>query len=217
MLNSFLALNELKCFNATSTRINDRIFELSSKVRDKFFEFYEEKQHLKEQFFIEELHRNWYRFDSKLDADDYLNRDKYIDRDLIELVKFLSHSAIELDCIEQLKTDEIAKIDFKYVEVRWSFYYDFDFIDEDAFLDYKLFNKLNVNPKLNLLIGGITDEKCDIHLKMMKEYPFDQFNAPIISKKDAQEIIKNMSILRTGNLCYFFKFKHQLIIISYII
>ena len=196
MINSFLAINELNCLNLTSSKIGDHVGNLGKKVRTKYF--YEEN--LREKFLFDELKKNWLRFESKLNTGrDYLEKDDYIDKDILLLVRFLSRNAVDLDCIEKLSAQQIRNIKGGYINDNWSFYYDDDFIDEKAYLNYKLFNKLNLNPKINLLIGSIKEENFDQYMKYIDKYPNDQFNAPAIPKDDAKELIKNMSILTTGN------------------
>ena len=197
MINSFLAINELNCLNLTSSRIGDHIENLDKKVRTKYFEFYEERESLREQFLFNELHK--YHFESKLNAGtDYIEKDDYIDKDILLLVRFLSRIAVDLNCLEKLSTQQIMNIKGDYTNILWSIYYDGDFIDEEAYLNYKLFNKLNLNPKINLLIGGVKEENYDLYMKYTDRYPNDQFNAPAIPKQDAKEIIKSMPLLTTG-------------------
>ena len=199
MINSFLAINELNCLNLTSSRIGSHIENLEKKVRTKYFALDDERQSLKGQFFFDELHKNWLHFESKLNAGkDYLEKDDYIDKDILLLVRFLSRNAVDLDCLENLSTQQIMEMNADYTNILWAIYYDDDFIDEDAYLDYKLFNKLNLNPKINLLIGGLKEENFDLYMKYTDKYPNDQFNAPAIPKEDAKELIKDMHLLTTG-------------------
>ena len=183
-----------------NSKITDHIGQLTKDVRTKFFDFYEEKEHLKEKVFFDNLRKNWYVFQSglKLGRNDYLNKDDYIDAGVLEMVRFLSGNAVDLDCLEKLTTEQIMNIDRAYTEYFWLVHYDFDFIDTKAYLDYKLFNRLNLNPKLNLLIGGVEQEQCEVPIEFKDKYPTDQFNAPAIRKEDAKEFIKNMPILTTG-------------------
>ena len=182
-----------------NSKITDHISQLTKDVRTKFFDFYEEKEHLKEKVFFDNLRKNWYVFQAGLKfANDYLNKDDYIDAGVLEMVRFLSGNAVDLDCLEKLTTEQIMNIDRAYTEYFWLVHYDFDFIDTKAYLDYKLFNRLNLNPKLNLLIGGVEQEKCEVPIEFKDKYPTDQFNAPAIRKEDAKELIKNIPILKTG-------------------
>ena len=106
MINSFLAINELSCLNLTSSKIGDHIENLDKKVRTKYFDFYE---NLRERFLFDELHRNWYHFESKLNAGmDNLEKDDYIDKDLLLLIRFLSRNAVDLNCLEKLSVEQIG-------------------------------------------------------------------------------------------------------------
>ena len=200
MINSFLAINELGCLDLKNSKITDHIGQLTNDVRTKFFDFHEEKEHLKEKVFFDNLRKNWYNFRSRLKSGNgYLNIDDYIDADMLEMVRFLSRNAANLDCLMKLTTEQIMNIDRAYVDQRWIIHYDFDFIDTEAYLNYMLFNKLNLNPKLNLLTGAIEQEKCELLIGFKDKYPTDQFNAPVITKEVAKELIENMQILTTGD------------------
>ena len=130
----------------------------------------------------------------------YFKDDDYLDLKIIELIKFLTKSKIvNLKCLENIDSKKIIRIRCKYDY--FYAYYDFDFIDEDAYLNFKLYNKLTTNPKLNLLIGNVVDEDSPCGngcYKPNDKYYVDQFTAPIISKEKAKEFIKNSSILFKG-------------------
>ena len=199
MINSFLAINDLKCLNLSNRAVTDYIDAIDEKLKFKFFKFFNEKAPLKQRLLLSDFSNDKLRFPFRLNADN-IDKDEYIDKDILELIKFLSKNAVDLECLQNLTTEQIIGVDKIYTGPSWTIYYDFDFINKKAYLDYKLFNKLDLNPNLNLLIGTTEEETCKKYFPFIKNYPNDQFNAPVLHKNEAKEIIKNTSILSTGKL-----------------
>lgn len=172
---------------------------LDENVRTRFFKFVDGKEFLMKKRFLFELYRNWKTFISKLkDGIDNLGKEDYIDENLLKLVKFLSKNAVDTDCLRKLPAERLVDANIMYTNPLWNYYFDFDFIDAGAYLNYKLSNKLNLNRKVNILIGAVSDEDCSTKLLLKDIYPTDQFNAPAIPKVVAKKVIKASSYLVTG-------------------
>lgn len=83
---------------------------------------------------------------------DQLDQDDYLNGDVLSLTKFLSKHAVDLECLETVPAERITKLK---TNPKLLLYYDEDFIDRSAFLDYRLYNRLDLNPNLHLLIGTL--------------------------------------------------------------
>lgn len=200
MVSSALAISELGCLNLEDEKITKNINSLDYEIRLKYFFRIGGIYILNKKLFISDLKKNLYKFESKLnDEVNYLHVDNYIDKNLLVLIKFISKDAINVNCLQNMS---IEKLNRHYLndEKRWQFHYDDDFIDKETYLDYKLFDKLNMNPNLTLLIGVVRDEQIRDAKKFDSKYYSDQFNAPLISKEDAKEYIKRLNFLKTSNM-----------------
>ena len=206
MINSILAVNELKCLNLTSSKI--RVGNLGEKLKEKYFARSRNGEYiLKKEYFLIELNRNFNDFKSKMNFED-----DYFNKDIVYLLKFLASYIIDLDCLQNLEMQQIIDVSSNHTNLRWSAFFANDFLDDENShfemendLDFKQFNKLNLNPKVNLLIGGLMVEECGRDfingfstLKQKYNYS-DQFNQPLIPKADAIELIKNSNILNSKN------------------
>lgn len=208
IINSFLAINDLKCLNFDNAQFTtDELISFDKKVRTEFFELSENgKYHLKTNHFLKKATDNLKLFeDEMVEGFDRIITDEQIDRNILKLIKFLFKYVVDLECLYNLSTEQIINVDRKHLNEFWAHYYDMDFIDTEAFLNYKLFNKLNLNPKLNLLIGTLEMEHCSKVFTIVKD-PFyvDQFNALDLPKDYTRELIKNSPYLRTSKLFIFF-------------
>ena len=210
MINSFRAINDLGCHNYSESLVD--VGSLSKRIKSKFFEKRGGGHYLKGELFAAELTRNWYRFESKLEAGNNLEKDDYIDRDLIQLVKLLS-KYVDVACLQRLPMERLMEME-ESTNADWAIYYDFDFIDTESYLNYKLFNKLDLNPNVNILAGLVSEEQgAGLYFlledkKLLRKYYTDQFNAPVIPKEDCKQIIKDSNILQTGEfLIYCFPFE----------
>lgn len=153
------------------------------------------KVRLNQKLFLAELSRNVYKFESKLNAGQEPSSGKYVE--LVKLVKFLA-KYVNVECLRTAPKDRViaagAGMDAKY-----ALSFDFDFIDEHAFQNYKLFNKLTLNPNVSLLIGGLSNEREVFQTELMNRFYVDQFNAPVVPKQEIIEYIKRSGILSTGD------------------
>ena len=204
-INSLLAIIDLgNCTNFTGIQ-SSQMKELSKRVKAIYFDRQIFGYSLKTQVLVNELTKIHHVFyTSKL-------RPKPIDRDLLRLISFLS-KRIDVACLQRLPTDQIINVNVAYLEQLWSYYVDFDFVDADAYQDYKLFNKLDLNPNLNLLIGNLVVEQHADVLSLRQDHYSDQFNAPVIEKAEMVEMFPTKSnFLASG------KFLNSLIIILNII
>lgn len=196
---SFLAINDLKCLNLSNLNVANFMNTLDENTKISLAKFVDEKQILKKKPFLAELEKNLKKLFTKLkDAIDNIGLDYDFNENLLKLVKYLSKKAVDIDCLQQLPAKRIVDANLLYTDNLWSYYFDFDFIDTEAYLNYKLFNKLSLNPKINLLIGAVSDEECSSKFILKDIFPTDKFNAPKIPKKEAQKIIKASSRLLTG-------------------
>ena len=191
IVNSFLAIYELGCIDFTNLKMIN-FADLDEKIIAKFFKFEDNDYYLEEAHLLTELNKNLYKFESKLNFKDD------IDKDLIRFIKFASKHVIDLNCLQQLPMEKVINVSDVFDNFNWQAYQDLDFIDKKTYLDYKLFNKLDLNPNVNILIGGLSNEKCQPAISSIDKYYTDQFNAPFIPKEDAKELIKNSNILKTG-------------------
>ena len=176
-INSFLAIIELgACMNFTDLKVGG----LSEKVKANFFDrqavgyFLNKNSLLRE---LKELTKN----DGRLEEGCCV--------ELLELVRFLSKS-VDAACLQRLPSSQIINVSSAYTATKWSIYFDDDFISADAYQDYKLYKKLNLNPNVNLLIGNLVGESYSETFWLPGQYYTDQFNAPVIEKTEMIEILK---------------------------
>lgn len=203
LINSFLALNSLKCLNLDSEELQAKAESLDGRLKAKFFHEADGKLRLRKKMFISKLQKNWFKTDTRLrtkfghlDPEDHVDTDSYIEKDVLRLLKWLVKYTVDYGCLQDASIEEIISLDPIHHNRGWQIMYDDEFLGENAYLEYKLFNKLNVNPKLNLLIGGLSSEKYEFSLK--EDYYTDQFNAPQIPREDAKEWIRNYVSLFKG-------------------
>lgn len=198
MINSFYGISRLgACSNYSDSAID--VDSLDGRIKRRFFERRNDQHYLKASLFVAELKRNWYNFESKLEASSNLEKDDYIDPDVVELIRVLS-KYVDVDCLQRLPIERLIEVEASS-DPDWSIYYDLDFIDTEAFFEYKLFNRLKLNPKVNILTGIILEERgAEAFLLIKDKYYYDQFSAPAIPKEDAQELIKDFGQLKTGEL-----------------
>lgn len=149
MINSFLTIDSLGCFNSSDIRIKTNADALSEAIRLKYFDLIEEYT-LKRDRFIEALKSN--QLDPTPTLNDEPDPEEYLDEDVLELTKFLSKHAVDLACLENVAADRIMKLTYNS---RFLLYYDDDFFDRTATEDYLCYNRLNLNPNLRLLIGTL--------------------------------------------------------------
>ena len=203
LINSYLALNGLNCLNFESEKLQESGELLDKQLKAKFFKEVGGKVVLRKKLFISKLRKNWFKTDTRLKArfgqlaqDDCVDPDSYIDEDVLRLLKWLVKRTVDYDCLQKASIEQIIALDPIHHNRGWQIMVDDDFLDQKTYLDYKLFNKLDVNPKLNLLIGGLSSEKYEFSLR--NEYYTDKFNAPQIPKEDAKEWIRNYVSLFKG-------------------
>lgn len=200
LINTLLVTDSLNCLNLKNSTISENVQLLNGRLKRRFFDFYEGKYHLKSDLFITELRKNLMKTDKKLKKQiNYVN-DDYIERDVLELAKHLSKLIVDIKCLEQVTIEQMISLDPIHYDRGWQIMYDFDFIDQATYLNYKLYDKLNVNPEVNLLIGGLVNEKYELPLK--EKYYTDQFNAPVVPKEDAKESIAKLIDLFNGKLFF---------------
>ena len=179
MVNSFTVMKDLGCvnLNLTSPKFENAISSLDERIRRKFFD----KKSLKEKIFLYGLSKILSKFDrikSNLSTQiKNITKDDYLDEDVLRLVKFLSKHVVDIECLQSLPMQQIVDAGAPNIFITF-YYYDFDFIDTKAYLDYKLFNKLNTNPKLNLLNGITSDESCSVGLIFSTKYFSNQTTPP---------------------------------------
>ena len=143
---------------------------------------------------MDELRKNWYvlKFPQLREKPKQLD-ETCLDSDLLKLTEFLFELLVDPECLQTLPPERIDQLDMNYTysHDRLTFVYDFDFISTETYLSYKLFNKLTLNPQLNLLIGGLPSEDCSAAQLYTAKYYTDQFNAPVMSKSEAADAIRN--------------------------
>lgn len=196
IINSFLAIHELGCLNFKNDQLLTNVIKLSSKIRSTYFD---DRNYLNVDNLIKKLKKHW----RNLDVDDKLES---IDHNLLELIKFLSKYAVDLKCLQNVETEKIMNLNERLNSEFWSIYIDFDFIDKKTYLDYKLHNKLDLNPKVNLLIGGVPNEQCLVGLSLArkKKCYADVFTPPKLTKEDSKSIIKHFGIFESSKLIAFY-------------
>jgi len=197
---SFLAINDLNCVNLRSPQIDAYLQELSPRVQRRFIQTLSLRRSVKDNRVLSFSLKREIEQTNRLR--DRKNGRSQIDPDTLELIKFLSKWAVDLKCLQTLPVKEIVNAGSLYTQKEWSIHYDSDFIDDKTIAEYKKTNRLNVSPKLNLLIGTIQNEFCAETLRYTWRYPTDQFNAPRIPKDDAVRIIRNESIVIPGKRRY---------------
>lgn len=188
-INSFLAIDYLGCVVWSDEAI--AVGSLSEAIRSKYFV---DGNRLQKSRIMDELLKNWYVFrHPRLREKPKQLDETYLDSDLLKLTEFLFESLVDQECLQNLPPERIDQLhqNFTYSANRFTFCYDFDFISTETYLNYKLFNKLTLNPQLNLLIGGVLTEDCSATQLFSDKYYADQFNAPVMSKREAAEIIIN--------------------------
>lgn len=186
-------------------QVQVNVGSLDRQLKVKFFSEVDGRLRLKQKMFISRLKRNWFKTDTRLksraghlELEDYVNSDSYIEQDVLKLLKWLIKYSVDYECLRRASIEEIISLNPIHHNRGWQIMYDDDFLDRETYLEYKLFNKLNLNPKVNLLIGGLSAEKYEFSLK--DEYYTDQFNAPQIPKEDAKEWIRNYVDLFRGGI-----------------
>lgn len=196
IINSFLAITKLGCADFSSLEFDGQQLK-DQRIQTKYFLQVTGKYRLNKRLLQSELLRNLYTEESKLESDErFLNRD-YVDKQLVKLVQFLS-KYVSVECLQTATMEQLIEAG-AMMNGRYQTYYDFDFIDQDAYLNYKLFNKLKLNPNVSLLFGGLAiDRDGGEERRLMDKYPTGRFNAPLISKEETIEIIKSSGILSTG-------------------
>lgn len=191
MLSSFAAIHEFKCVNLTRIESLDSLAKLNETVKNEFFS----QKSLKSKYFLLKLARNLEKLESKLKKPEKQTADDKLDETLVGLIRFLSKYAVDVQCLQRLPMQTIAD---NANPLPTPFYFDFDFVDTEAYLNYRLFNRLSFNPKINILSGVVTDESCFQGLTFKEFYYADQFNPPAMSKQDAWKLIQSAGLLRTS-------------------
>lgn len=209
-INSFLAIDHLNCVAWRDEAIAGHVDSLGESIRSKYFD----GDRLLKHRFMDDLRKNWY-LGMRIGVREKPKQldDKYLDGDVLRLTEFLFERLVDRQCLEQLPAERVDQLHPNYTDPdgRFPFCYDFDFISTDTYLNYKLFNKLTLNPQLNLLIGGLLTEDCSVVLSFADKYYVDQFNAPVMSKSDAAEAIINYHFAAFNGLLFFvFEFNSQL-------
>lgn len=153
MIGSFWTIESLGCFNSSDSRVEANADSLSKTIRSKYFDFSNGGYRLKRDRFMEALKSNLLNPNPRMSAEpDQLDQDDYLNGDVLSLTKFLSKHAVDLECLETVPAERITKLK---TNPKLLLYYDEDFIDRSAFLDYRLYNRLDLNPNLRLLIGTL--------------------------------------------------------------
>lgn len=154
-INSFIAIKKLGCLNLSSKSVLKHLGLLDDSTRSKYFDL--KGGFSNEKSFYTELDKSFKKLAKKIkQRQTPFKSEELIDKNLLKVVKYLSKYAVDLECLRNLTPEQITSLDGSHNQVQWQMYYDFDFIDTGSYIDYKLFNKLNFNPNLNLLIGGVS-------------------------------------------------------------
>lgn len=200
MLSSFAAIQQFECVNLTHVESLESLASLNQTVKDEFFS----QTSLKSKYFLRKLKQNLEKLKSKLKRKPQKSDEKQkgdekpddqLDENLVRLVRFLSKHAVDVECLQNLPMQTIAD---NANLLPTPFYFDFDFVDTEAYLNYKLFNRLSFDPKINILSGVVTDESCFQGLAFKEFWYTDQFNPPALSKQDAWKLIQSTGLLRTS-------------------
>lgn len=197
ILSSFATINEFKCVNLSAfghyERPNKKLdIQLNKKIKQEFFD---QKLKLKIKHFLASIERNLKKLKSRLANEK--ETDDQLDENLIRLIRFLSKYTVDVACLQNLPMETIANNANLFPS---PFYFDFDFIGTEAYLNYQLFNRLSLNPKVNILNGVVSDETCFQGIALKEFYYADQTNPPAISKRDAWQLIQSTGYLRTSEL-----------------
>ena len=153
MVNSFLTIDDLGCFNPNDSRVLANAGKLGRSIRSQYFEPTEGGYRLSRDRFVEAIKSSLIDTQPKMRTEpNELDQDDYLDADLLTVTKFLSKNAVDLQCLENVPAQRIVQLT---VNPKLLLYYDDDFIDRSAFLDYRLYNRLDLNPNLRLLIGSL--------------------------------------------------------------
>jgi len=193
VLSSFLAINDLYCVNLLSPQIDAYLHELSPRAQQKFAQFLALRSHVRDNRVLGLALKREIEQHNRLR--DNRNGRSRIDSATLDLIRLLSKWAVDLKCLQTLPTDALVKVDSFYTEEEWSAHYDSDFLDDKTVALYQKRNILNVDPRLNLLIGTVKNEQCAKTMNLVWKYRTDQFNAPRVPKKDAIKIIRNETIV----------------------
>ena len=225
MIGSFLTIDELGCFNSSDSRVEANADELSQAIKWKYFDAFNGGYRLKRDRFVEAIKSSQVKSTPSMRTEpNQLDEDEYLDADLLTLTKFLSKNAVDLQCLENVPAERITHL---IVNPKLLLYYDDDFFDRSAVVDYKLYNRLNLNPNLRLLIGTLKvssypeasvkqsmlasnlnnsnlfyhqNEECNSIHWFNDKYYTDQFNAPVMPKEAAKEFIRNFRSPFRGEL-----------------
>ena len=198
-INSLLAIIDLgKCTNFTGIQLG-HMHELSESVKANYFDRQTLGYSLRTQVLVSELskiHNDFSTSKLRPKQGDSLEDDSY--KDLLRLVSFLS-KRVDVTCLQRLPMEQISNVSEAYSKQVWSYHVDFDFVGADAYQDYRSFNKLDLDPNLNLLIGNLVQESYDGVSLLMQDHYTDQFNPPVIEKAEMAEIIATkLNFLTSG-------------------
>lgn len=189
-MNSFLAIETWGCLNWHDERVSKYVVTLDEAIREKYF--IRENQ-LNRGLFMGDLKTAWDKIRLRVSSKQYALDDGQ-DEQLMRLIKFLSRSAVDLQCIQRLPMETVQKMEVKFRD-GWNIHFDYDFIDAKSFFNSRQ-NRLNLNPHLNLLIGGALNENCraaSMFAIESKRFPGGPNQVPMLSKADAKEWIRNYS------------------------
>ena len=189
ILSSFATINEFKCVNLSRRLDYSSDKMLNKEIKKEFFD----QKTLKINNFWSKLEANLKKLKSRLANEKEANDE--LDANLIRLIRFLSKYTVDVACLQSLPEKAIAD---KANPFPSPFYFDFDFIGTEAYLNYQLFNRLSLNPKVNILNGVVSDETCFEGIVLKELYYADQTNPPAVSKQDAWKLIQSTGFLRTS-------------------
>ena len=116
--------------------------------------------------------------------------------ELVKLIRFLTRY-VDVECVRLAPKERVIAAGAE-LSPNCEFYFDSDFIREEDFLSYKLFDKLNLNPNVSLLIGGLNLDKGHFQADLMQRFYKDQFNAPVVPKQEIIEYTISSDVLTTG-------------------
>ena len=191
-VNSLLAIIELgSCTRFTGIQF-DQMNELSERMKTIYFDRQTFGYSLKTEVLVREL--------SKIHHVFYVSelRPKPIDSDLLQLASFLS-KRVDVACLQRLPMEQFFNVSHAYSTQLWEYYVDFDFIAADAYQHYKSFNKLDLNPQLNLLIGNLIKENLADTFSISVGHYMDQFNPPVFERSEMAEVISTkLNFLTSG-------------------
>lgn len=199
-----MIINRVGCLNFKAENVSQNIWSLDAKIRFKYFKQSNGQFRLKEKIFLNELDKNILKLEQetgKIKKDImYLDLDYYLDIDIVDLVKFLSKYIIDLECL-QTKDSKFFNVDNVYTQKKYEMYYDDVLIDTETFVDNRLYNKLDINSSISLMLGVSEDEMLkNVFVKMNSKFYNDRFTAPVISKEDAKILVKEANGLKLGKI-----------------